>query len=303
MGSILLHVVLPIFAMPAFGYLAGKGGLFDEKTAAAINRFVMYVALPALAFGLMANAPFERFQWDALIGYMAAELIVYALGFVLARFVFKCELREAILIGMAGCFVNHVLFVLPIATTLHGAEASLPILAIVTVDSLLVFGTTIVAMEVLAGKASVAAIGRKIVTNPMLIAMTGGVIVAVLDLDIPKGINVYLDFAGGAAPPGALFALGVILAVQGPSRRPWVPIAISVLKLIVHPLLAWFAIIYFFEIDMMTAKPTLMVAAGPCGAMAFVLALNYGVRLNSIARAVLYTTIGSLVTVTFVAAY
>jgi len=42
----------------------------------------------------------------------------------------------------------------------------------------------------------------------------------------------------------------------------------------------------------------MMVAAAPCGAMYFMLALNYGVRVDTIARAVLYSSIGSLVTIT-----
>jgi predicted permease len=44
-----------------------------------------------------------------------------------------------------------------------------------------------------------------------------------------------------------------------------------------------------------------MVAAAPCGVMAFMLAMNYGVRVDSISRAILYSSIGSLVTVTIAA--
>jgi len=44
-----------------------------------------------------------------------------------------------------------------------------------------------------------------------------------------------------------------------------------------------------------------MVAAAPCGVMAFMLALNYGVRVDAIAKAILYTAIGSLLTVTLAA--
>ena len=39
----------------------------------------------------------------------------------------------------------------------------------------------------------------------------------------------------------------------------------------------------------------LLVAAGPCGAMPFVIALQYGVRTEVIAKAILVSTILSLV--------
>lgn len=303
MGSVLLDVVLPIFAVPALGYLAGRYRLFTAEAAFEINRFVFYVALPALMFGLLSNAKVDRFEWAPLAGYFTSEFIVYAIGFLVARKVFHCDIREALLIGMAGCFVNHALFVLPIAVTLYGDEASLPIAAITTVDSLFVFGGAIVAMEALHERATTLAVtARKIVANPMLIALVGGMLMAVLGIEIPKGINVYLHFTGSAAAPVSLFALGIILSAQGPARRPWLPVVVTTFKLLIHPVLAWICVALLFGIDPVAAKPSLLVAAGPCGTMPFVLALTYGVRLNSIARAILYTTIGSVATLTIVAA-
>jgi predicted permease len=52
---------------------------------------------------------------------------------------------------------------------------------------------------------------------------------------------------------------------------------------------------------MTVAAPAMMVAAAPCGAMSFVLALNYKVRVDAISRAILYSSIGSLVTITLAA--
>jgi len=46
----------------------------------------------------------------------------------------------------------------------------------------------------------------------------------------------------------------------------------------------------------------MMIAAAPCETMSFVLALNYGVRTDVIAPAIRYTTLGALLTVTFIAA-
>ena len=302
MGNVFLNYVLPVFAVPAFGYLAGRGRMFSSEAASSINRFVFYVALPALMFSILANAPVERFAWWPLAGFLVSEALVYAAGFAIARGVFRCEMREALLIGMAGGFVNHILFVLPIAIHLFGREASMPIAAIATIDSLFVFGSAIVAMEILAKKSlSWLGVTRKIAANPMMIAMVSGMAVAVAGIELPEGINVYLDFTGGAAAPGALFALGIILSQQGPSRRPWLPVVVTGFKLVVHPLLAWLCVVTLLGIDPLVAKPSLLVAAGPCGTMSFVLALNYGVRLNSIARAILYTTVGSVVTMTIVA--
>ena len=48
-------------------------------------------------------------------------------------------------------------------------------------------------------------------------------------------------------------------------------------------------------------NPGVMIAAAPCGVMAFMLAMNYGVPVDTIARAILFSSVGSIVTVTLAA--
>ena len=74
------------------------------------------------------------------------------------------------------------------------------------------------------------------------------------------------------------------------------------LKVVAHPLLAWL----LFSSAAGLAHPAwtssaLLVAAGPCGAMPFVLALQYKVNVATIARAVGYSTVISLVTLALMA--
>ena len=95
-----------------------------------------------------------------------------------------------------------------------------------------------------------------------------------------------------------LFALGVILSQKASGARPMLPVAITAVKLVVHPLLAWAIFSGVLQLTPEVRNPAMMVAAAPCGAMCFMLALNYGVRVDAIARAVLYSSIGSLVTIT-----
>ncbi len=74
--------------------------------------------------------------------------------------------------------------------------------------------------------------------------------------------------------------------------------AISGLKLVVMPLVAWALIYLAFPISPEWSNPAMLVAAGPTGAMPFVLALQYQVPVAAIARTILISTLGSLVTVT-----
>jgi predicted permease len=82
MTDILLTAVLPIFAVAAFGFIAGRTKLFDLAMAAVINRFVFYFPLPALSFNLLATAKFDQFNWPLLIGYFYPKVASIYLGFL-----------------------------------------------------------------------------------------------------------------------------------------------------------------------------------------------------------------------------
>lgn len=302
--GVLLDAVLPIFSVAALGYAAGRIGLFDNAMASAINRFVFYLSLPALCFKLIHRAPFEHFNWLLLNGYFLSELLVYGIGFLFARFFFKCGWRESILLGLAAAFSNHVLFVLPIALTLFGDSVTLPIVAIITVDSLIIFGFTLLLMDVLTlDKPSVTGIVVKLAKNPPVVGLASGLVLGLMNIELTKGIDTFLDFVSATAAPCSLFALGIVLSKTEGDTRTALPLAISVLKVVVHPLLALAIIVLGFQITPDTARPALMVAAGPCGAMAFVMALNYNVKIDAIARSIFFAMIASVVMVTLMAAY
>ena len=109
MIDILLSAVLPVFTLLAIGYVLGRAGVFDQAMASSINRFVFLVSVPALVFGLLARSPFDQFNWLALGAFAMIEVVMYATGFAVARYVFRRDPREALLIGLATAFANPCL--------------------------------------------------------------------------------------------------------------------------------------------------------------------------------------------------
>jgi hypothetical protein len=140
-----------------------------------------------------------------------------------------------------------------------------------------------------------------IARNPQILATIAGLAAALSGLGLPEGLLVFTRFAGATAAPCALFALGVVLSRQDAGGERALPLMAAALKLIVYPLLCWAVLTGLLQVNQDWAKPALMVAAAPGAAMAFVLALNYGVPAQAIARIVLLTMLGALVTVTLAA--
>jgi hypothetical protein len=296
------NTILPIFVVPALGFLFGWRGVFTREAAAGVNRFVFFVANPALLFGILSEAPLTEFRWSLIVLYMASVAIIYPLGYLMARRLFRRSREEALLLGMACCFPNHVLFVLPIVTELYGPGARPPLASIITVDSLLVFSMTLYLMDMLrsAAPSPLRTLGLQL-RNPMTLSILLGILVNLSGIEIHQGLRTYVNFAGAATAPGALFALGVILSHCDWKRVHAATLAIVGTKLIIHPALAF---LFFGAAGALWtdwSTPVLLTAAGPCGAMPFVIALQYGVPTDTIAKAILLSTILSVFTLSALA--
>ena len=119
------------------------------------------------------------------------------------------ELREET--GMAMIFINSLLYIWPIATLIYGAENALPITAIVAWDASVTFTIFIVTMELITGKTPLAETAKRIALNPILLSIFAGLILNAAGIALAQPILTAFGFAGAAAAPLTLFALGVIL--------------------------------------------------------------------------------------------
>jgi malonate transporter and related proteins len=93
-----------------------------------------------------------------------------------------------------------------------------------------------------------------------------------------------------------LFSLGITLAASPifPIRLPcW---SVAAAKLAAMPVLVWSGLnVIDGGMDGPARAITLLVAAGPCGAMPYVIATQYGIRTVTIAKTILISTVFSLV--------
>ena len=297
-----LNPVFPIFAVLLVGIIFSRYSLFDISAAQVINKFVFYVALPALIFNLLCDADFSRVDWRLPLIYFFAESFVFLLGTLVMLFVFRRTMAESILLGMTACFANHAFFVLPIATKLYGGQAALPITVLIVIDTTVVFGGVITGLEIAKHReASYLKIAKRLISNPVLASILIGILVNMSEIQAHDGINTYTTFVGNAAPPASLFSLGIVLATTC-RRPPGVDtLCIGGLKIIAFPLVVWGLTDTFTAFDPVFKDTLVMTAAGPCGAMPFVIAMQYHIRSQTISQAILYSTIASLCTLPIIA--
>ncbi|MBB5516347.1 hypothetical protein FHS89_002378 [Rubricella aquisinus] len=292
----LANPILPIFAILGIGFVAGRVGWFDAGFAKSLNRFVFFIAQPALVFYVVARAPFAAFEWGALAIYFVSEVAVYALGTWVAYKIFKRPFREALLLGMTCAFVNHVFYILPIAELIYGPDAAMPIAGVIVIDVAILFCGTILILDMLkAGSARPVAVMGMMLRNPALLAILAGIGVNIAAGLAPPGLFTFAEFVGQAAPPASLFALGIIMAAAKFWPIGGATVSVVAIKVIIHPMIA-FGLFWLMQTEVEWADILLLTAAGPCGAMPFVIGLQYGVKTDTIAKAILISTVLTLFT-------
>lgn len=300
MLQVLTQNILPVFAILALGFALGRSNMISGDEAKTANRLAFLVFQPALIFALIATVPFEEFQLATLGRYILCQVIAFCVAYALARGLFKREHLEAWLLSMAVVFVNSLLYIWPISYLIYGEAAALPITAIVAWDASFSFAFFIITTDLMANKGTaISASVKRVVTNPVLIAIVLGAVLNLADVPIPAPITTATEFAGAAAAPLTLFALGVILSRQ--SLRPnGTVVGISALKLLLFPALVW-ASLQMAPPSGNWAELFTLNAAGPSGAMAFALAMLYGVRTDAIAPVIIWTSTLSLISLALLA--
>ncbi|MEQ9258851.1 MAG: AEC family transporter [Roseovarius sp.] len=288
--AVLADPILPIFAIAALGYLLGARGLVREEDARLANRICMTIFMPILIFGLLARSDFSAFLWEKLALYAACEIVLFALCVLIARRIFGCGPGESVLLGVCGVFSNSLMYILPIAQLAYGEASVGPVVSVVVFDTVVFFGGALVYLELQRAKAeSVAQALGSLVRMPLIAAMILGVAAGLMRLPLPEPVLTFIGFNGAAAPPIALFALGVVL-----SRTRFAPdgvvLTFGTVKLLIFPAALWLALETFTPGITASSVQFLLAGAGPAGAMAFSMALLYNVRPDRIAQIIVGTS-------------
>lgn len=303
MGQI-VNAVLPVFAIIGIGGLAGHRWGVDESIAAALNRFVFLFALPALIFRLLATAPIDQFSLPLLAAYFAGQLVVWLVGFAAMALVWKRSLGERVLGAVSAGLPNHVFMALPIVIWLLGESGALPVLMIVTLDSLVIYSLTLVLMEIAThngpDRHPVRAVFDSYRRSPQLLAILLGLGWALAGFPLPAAVETGTKFLGAAAAPTALFVLGSHLSRARIKGSRTMLAAVMGLKMIVHPLLVWLIATRLFGLSGDYLWIAVLVAAAPVGATSFVLGQHYGVFRDEASAMVAVSTALSIFTMSAV---
>jgi predicted permease len=298
----ILNVVLPVFGIVLAGFLCGRFGLLGEASSEALNRFVYFVALPALFFVAMARVPLaDVFNLDFLLAYAGGALATALLAVGVGRRLFPNRLAALGMHGLAAIFSNTGYMGIPLLVTAFGPAATLPAIIATVLNGavVLAIGILIVEVDLSRGQGALHIVGdaaRGVAKSPLLLSAVAGIACSGLAVPLPDAVARFCDILGAAAPPAALFAIGLFMVGRsmraGAAEIAW----LSLLKLVVQPAVTAAIAFGLLTMDRLWAAAAVTLAALPTGALVFVLAQQYGIYVQRATAAILASTILSVVT-------
>ncbi|WP_299302103.1 AEC family transporter [uncultured Litoreibacter sp.] len=301
--SVLLEIILPVFLVIGAGYLAVKYKAFPTSGVDGLMKFTQQFAIPCLLFKAIAGLELSSyFEPRLLSSYYGPTILMFFLGMIGARILFKRPLEDSVAIGFCCMFANSVLLGLPITERAYGAEALDPNYAIVALNAPICYGLGILVMETVkhrgeAPLATIKAVINAIFHNVLILAIALGFVVNLMDLTIPKVADDALGLMIRAALPAAIFALGGMLAQYKFEGDLGPVIMICLLALLLRPALS-FGLSDQLSLSTEAMRSSVLTAAMAPGVNAYIFASMYGVAMRVAASAVLAATALSVLTIT-----
>jgi malate permease and related proteins len=291
--TLLVNVVLPVFAVVAVGGIVGRRFRLE---VAPINRLALYGAVPALVFRTLAEV---EMAWRPVLhlvgGYAAFMFAMAAVAAAVAR-CWPAPARRA-LVG-TSVFGNAANLNLPVALFAFGDAGLERALVLYVVTSLAMFS---IGPALMGRGGGTAAAVRAALGFPVLWASLAGLAVHALDLGLPVGAERAVGLLADAAVPVVLLSLGVHMARSLRWRPTGRAAAAVLIKLGLGPLVAA-GVGMAVGLHGLDLAVLVVLGAMPTAINAVMLAVEFGGDADQVGDAVVAGTALSLLSLPIVLA-
>jgi malonate transporter len=301
-----LNLALPFFGLIFIGFACGKIKQIPDTAMGWMNFFIVYVALPALFYRILAQTPLTKLnQVDFILATTLATFWAFVVSFVIGMAIRRGNVAESAIAGLAGGYGNIGYMGPGLALATLGPQAAVPVALIFCFDNIILF--TMVPFLMALAKPQPMSIGgialevvKRVAGHPLIIASALGVLSAAVHFEPPLAIARLMQFLQNAAAPCALFALGVTVALRPLQKTPWEVPPLAAVKLVMHPVLVFVLLSFFGPFDQVWVDTAVLMAALPPALNVFVFARQYDAWVEQASSAVLIGTLLSVVTLTSV---
>ena len=201
-----ITAALPVFALILTGWLAARWNLLGSGATDALNRYVVYLSLPALLFRAMTQVDLAAMTHWGYVGAFAGGIaITFVAGFASRRRGARA-LTDRSIEGLAAAYANAGYMGIPLCVALFGAESLAPAAFATLLTASVLFGCAIALIELDRQQApglgaTLLKVGQALMRNPLLAAPVAGLAWAATGIALPEGLDRYVTLLGASASP------------------------------------------------------------------------------------------------------
>ncbi|EMA28933.1 AEC family transporter [Haloarcula japonica] len=221
------------------GVAAGHLGLLTERRTDILTTLVFTVALPALIFRSTYDRPLREIISPALLGgFWTVIVLTVLLGWLVHRRLESASRRS---VSVVQSYHSNMGFLgLPLVAETMGSDATAVASVILGIGALTHVPVTVFLLVRINGSdASLLGECKKLLTNPVLIALGAGIAASVLSVSVPETLVRALALPAELALPVALLCIGATLDTDLPLSDVQETASVVGLKVLWMPALAW----------------------------------------------------------------
>lgn len=286
--------VLQLLLMILAGAACCRWGVFKPAEKSVLANLLLYLVVPAMVLDSYM-VDFDPATFHNLLLAFGLGAVALLVGLVVAWLGTLGGQPDArAIMWFAGAFSNAGYMGFPLIRALFGTEGLLYASGFVTVFNILIWtiGTT-----VLAGRADPRQIVRSVVTCPCILAVAAGLVIYLGRVPVPDVITGPVGSVGDMNTPLSMIITGATIAASDLRkllRNPNLFRTLAVRMLLIPAVtLALFALL-----GLHGTVPTivLLLEACPCAAITTMFAIQYHRDEELAAGAVVFSTMGSIIT-------
>ena len=269
----------------------------------SIADVVFHVFLPVLAFHVLSTAPLDTSLITVPVVSGVTTMAVLGIALLVLPRTLRL-LRPSLGVLLLACAWGNVTYLgLPLVTNVYGMHLQrIPLLYDLLASTPLLFGIG----TFFCVRYTEQDIGHSVfdglkqaLTSPAFLAVVAGIGCNTLGVVLPVALTKAMQLVGLVVAPIMIFAVGLALTVPRLSVVAVIS-PVLVLKLVVSPLIA-FGLGSLVISDSEVFRATVLEAAMPTMMLPIVFAERYGMDVELLAQAILWTTLVSMITLPIVA--
>lgn len=286
-----LMQVMTLFLLIITGFIAAKKNILDDKELRGLNTMVLNFAQPALILHKMQMPTTPQLIMELAWVFALTCATIAMAGVIAFRIFGKEEKNRRATLTVLSMVSNCGFMGYPVITATMGEDALIYAVMFVTAFNLM---SWTLGAYFFGGRKAMQP--QKLLTNPTIWAVIGGMLLFLTGWTLPDFVNSALNMLGATTTPLAMFVIGArLISLRREHLTDASLLLTCALRLVVFP--AMILLLRFTPLPEMVVSSVYLCTAMPCAALTAMQAERWDCEKELASRGVALSTALSMLTV------